>query len=53
MITAAWRVWLINELQEWLPAAGAEMPHSQKVDAALDRIVVRLVRESELEAAPA
>ena len=53
LITAAWRVWLINELQEWLPAAGAEMPHSQKVDAALDRFVVRLVRESELEAAPA
>jgi len=53
LITPAWRVWLIDELQEWLPAAGAEMPQTEKVDAALDRIVVRLVRESELEAAPA
>jgi len=53
LITAAWRVWLVNELQEWLPAAGAEMPQTEKVDAALDRIVVRLVRESELEDAPA
>ena len=52
LITAAWRAWLINELQQWLPAAGAEMPQTEKVDTALDRIVVRLVRESELEAAP-
>lgn len=28
-----------------------QMPHTEKVDAALDRIVVRLVRESEPEAA--
>jgi hypothetical protein len=48
MITSAWRTWLVQELTERLPAAAPEI-----VNAALDRIVVRLVRENELESAPA
>jgi hypothetical protein len=57
LMTAAWRAWLVRELQEWLPAAGSGLEPGdtqiQRVNAALDRMVVRLVRESELEAAPA
>ena len=47
-IIAAWRVWLRTELREWLPSTDNE-----QVDAALDRLVVRLVRENELDPAPA
>ena len=47
MITSAWRTWLVQELTERLPAAAPEI-----VNAALDRIVVRLVRENELEVGP-
>ena len=48
-ITTAWRGWLVAELKQWLPGAGADIAETQRVDAALDRIVVRLVRESENE----
>ena len=48
-IITAWRAWLVAELRDWLPAAGAEIAETKRVDAALDRIVVRLVRENENE----
>jgi hypothetical protein len=48
LITTAWRTWLVAELQEWLPEEG---PETEQVTAALDRIVIRLVRENELEPA--
>lgn len=51
LISTAWRAWIVEELREWLPAAGAEIAQTERVDAAIDRIVVRLVRESELEPA--
>ena len=35
MITTAWRGWLVEELKDWLPGT-----QSEKVDAALDRIVI-------------
>jgi len=58
LITTAWRAWLLAELREWLPATSAkivpaESPQPERVNAAIDRIMRRLVRESELEAAPA
>ena len=58
LITTAWRAWLLAELREWLPATGAavvpaESAQPERVNAAIDRIVRRLVRESELEAVPA
>ena len=52
-IITAWRAWLVAELRDWLPGAGAEIAETQRVDAALDRIVVRLVRENENELEPA
>ena len=52
MIIAAWRAWLVTELEDWLPAAGSEPTTGERVDAALDRIVIRLVRENELDPAP-
>ena len=47
LITTAWRAWLVQELKDWLPGT-----QSEQVDAALDRIVIRLIRENELEVAP-
>jgi MFS family permease len=49
LISLAWRAWLVEELREWLPDTG---PDTQRVNEALDRIVIRLVRESEIERAP-
>jgi hypothetical protein len=57
LITTAWRTWLVDELREWLPDNDSEIdagarPAPRRVDAALDRIVIRLIRENELEVTP-
>jgi hypothetical protein len=53
LITAAWRAWLVNELRDWLPDEQVQATSRARVDAAIDRIVVRLVRENEQDPAPA
>ena len=57
LITAAWRSWLVDELPEWIPDDDAEIDGGKpaaprRIDAALDRIVIRLIRENELEVTP-
>ena len=57
LITAAWRGWLVDELAEWIPDDDAEISGGKpaaprRIDAALDRIVIRLIRENELEVTP-
>ncbi len=57
-IVAAWRSWLLCELGEALPAVGSERSvdnpgEADRINAAVDRMVVRLVREDEVESAPA
>ncbi len=56
LITAAWRNWLVEELAEWIPDDNAEIdagqPRPRQIDAAFDRIVIRLIRENELEVTP-
>jgi len=47
LITAAWRAWLVNELADWLPKEETKSTSKARVDAAIDRIVIRLVRENE------
>jgi EmrB/QacA subfamily drug resistance transporter len=51
IITTAWRQWVIDELQARNPAEGSPVATSREISAALDRLVVRLVRESESEPA--
>ena len=53
LITAAWRAWLVNELRDWLPKEEGELTSRARVDAAIDRIVTRLVRENEQDPTPA
>jgi EmrB/QacA subfamily drug resistance transporter len=45
-ITAAWRAWLMNELQGWLKAHEASPDQVALIEAAIDRIVLRLIREN-------
>jgi EmrB/QacA subfamily drug resistance transporter len=45
-ITAAWRAWLMNELQGWLKAHEASPEQVALIEAAIDRIVLRLIREN-------
>jgi hypothetical protein len=53
LITAAWRAWLITELRDWLPQEEVQQTSRARVDAAIDRIVIRLVRENEQDPTPA
>ncbi|TSE00489.1 MFS transporter [Skermania sp. ID1734] len=46
-ISNAWRDWLLDRLSDWLPAHPASMEDSQRVDAALERIVNRVIREEQ------
>jgi EmrB/QacA subfamily drug resistance transporter len=50
-ITAAWRAWLMGELQGWLKAHEASPEQVALIEAAIDRIVIRLIRENEAEQA--
>jgi hypothetical protein len=47
-IREAWRDWIVHELREWLPA---DAVHAAKVDAAVERIVARVIREVQGERA--
>jgi EmrB/QacA subfamily drug resistance transporter len=48
-IAAAWRAWLMGELRGWLTAHEAKPEQTQLIEAAIDRIVMRLIREAEAE----
>jgi EmrB/QacA subfamily drug resistance transporter len=48
-IAAAWRAWLSGELAGWLRAHEASSDQTSMIEAAIDRIVIRLVREAEAE----
>jgi hypothetical protein len=48
-IAAAWRAWLMGELQGWLAAHEAKPEQTQLIEAAIDRITLRLIREAEAE----
>jgi hypothetical protein len=48
-IAAAWRAWLMGELQGWLTAHEAKPEQTQLIEAAIDRIALRLIREAEGE----
>ena len=50
-IIAAWRAWLMGELQGWLKAHEASPDQVALIEAAIDRIVIRLIRENEAEQA--
>ncbi|MGS0688004.1 MDR family MFS transporter [Nakamurella sp. GG22] len=57
-IVTAWRSWLLRELEESLPAIESgrtvdDPTQAARINAAVDRMVVRLVREDEVESAPA
>ncbi len=57
-IVTAWRGWLLRELEESLPAIESgrtvdDPTQAARINAAVDRMVVRLVREDEVESAPA
>jgi DNA-binding MarR family transcriptional regulator len=49
-LTAAWKAWLMDELQDWLQAHEATPEQTQQVEAAIGRIALRLIREAEAEA---
>jgi hypothetical protein len=48
-IAAAWRAWLMGELRGWLTAHEASPEQTQLIETAIDRIVMRLIREAEAE----
>jgi DNA-binding MarR family transcriptional regulator len=49
-LIAAWKAWLMGELQDWLRAHEATPEQTQQVEAAIGRIALRLIREAEAEA---
>ena len=49
-ITAAWRAWLMGELSGWLTAHEIDPGQTAMIEAAVGRITLRLVRESESDA---
>jgi EmrB/QacA subfamily drug resistance transporter len=48
-IAAAWRAWLMGELQGWLAAHEASPEQASMIEEAISRIVLRLIREAEAE----
>ena len=46
-VRAAWRSWLIEQLQDWLPVEKSGSDKEHMVDEALDRIVTRVIREQQ------
>jgi hypothetical protein len=48
-IAAAWRAWLMGELQGWLTAHEAKPEQTELIESAIDRIVLRLIREAEAD----
>src|SRR6202012_560667 len=48
-INAAWRAWLMGELQGWLKAHEVNPEQTQMIEQAIGRIALRLVRESVAE----
>jgi EmrB/QacA subfamily drug resistance transporter len=49
-ITAAWRSWLMGELQGWLKAHEVSPEQTSAIEAAIGRITLRLIREAHAEA---
>jgi EmrB/QacA subfamily drug resistance transporter len=49
-IVAAWKAWLMGELQGWLKAHEASPEQTAQIQGAIGRIALRLVREAEAEA---
>jgi hypothetical protein len=49
-ITAAWRSWLMGELQGWLKDHEVSPEQTQLIEQAIGRIALRLVRETAAEA---
>jgi EmrB/QacA subfamily drug resistance transporter len=50
LLVAAWRAWLIGELQGWLAAHQVKPEQTSMIEAAVGRITLRLVREAEADA---
>jgi EmrB/QacA subfamily drug resistance transporter len=48
-ITAAWRSWLMGELQGWLKAHEVSPEQTSAIEAAIGRITLRLIREAHAE----
>jgi EmrB/QacA subfamily drug resistance transporter len=48
-IVAAWKAWLMGELQGWLKAHEASPEQTTQIQGAIGRIALRLVREAEAE----
>jgi EmrB/QacA subfamily drug resistance transporter len=49
-LVAAWRTWLMGELQGWLKAHEVSPEQTGMIEAAIGRITLRLIREAEAEA---
>jgi EmrB/QacA subfamily drug resistance transporter len=49
-IIAAWKAWLMGELQGWLKAHEASPEQTIQIQGAIGRITLRLIREAEAEA---
>ena len=52
-LIAAWKAWLMGELQDWLATHEVSPAQASEVEAALGRITLRLIREAEAGSAPA
>lgn len=48
-LTATWKAWLMGELRDWLAERNATPEHEARVEAAIGRIALRLVREAAAE----
>jgi hypothetical protein len=48
-ITAAWKAWLMGELQGWLKAHETSPEQTKQIEAAIGRITLRLIREAEAD----
>ena len=48
-VAAAWRAWLMGELQDWLQAHEASPEQASMIEEAINRIVIRLIREAEAD----
>jgi hypothetical protein len=49
-LSAAWKSWLMGELQGWLKAHEVSAEQTALIEAAIGRIALRLVREAQAEA---
>jgi len=49
-LVAAWRAWLMGELQGWLKAHEVSPEQTSAIEAAIGRITLRLIREAQADA---